>query len=96
MSNDPTTRSLRSSSPASVRLSTKGQLIIPKSIRDRYGWQAGSQLLVEDLGGGVLLRPADVAETTLEDLIGCAGYKGPRRSLAEMEEAIARGAGESS
>ena len=75
-----------------TRLSTKGQLIIPKEIRDRHGWQAGTTIEVEDRGDGVVLRRApDVDKTTLEDLIGCTAYQGPRRSLKEMEEAIAKG-----
>ena len=92
MSDSPSVKTSRSSSPTSTRMSTKGQLIIPKSIRDHYGWRAGSRLIVEDLGDGVRLRSADIPETTLDDLIGCADYEGPRRSLEEMEEAIARGA----
>ncbi len=84
-----------SSIPATTRLSTKGQLIIPKDIRDRHGWRAGSALIVEDRGTEVVLRsPLEIPETTLEDLVGCTGYSGPRRSLEEMEEAIARGARE--
>lgn len=78
-----------------TRLSTKGQLIIPKEIRDRHGWRAGSELVLEDRGSEVVLRsPAVVPETTLDDVVGCTGYQGPRRSLEEMEEAIARGARE--
>lgn len=42
-----------------------------------------------------LQKPAEVPETTLEDLIGCTGYSGPRRSLEDMEEAIARDAKQS-
>jgi hypothetical protein len=30
-------------------------------------------------------------ETKAEELIGCVGYKGPRKSLKEMEAAIAKG-----
>ncbi len=37
-------------------------------------------------------RADGIPETTLDDLVGCAGYKGPTRSLEEMEAAIARGA----
>jgi len=82
-------------SPHSTRLSTKGQLIIPKDIRERHGWTPGIELLVEDHGDSVVLRRAeDIPETTLEDLVGCAGYKGPTRSLAEMEAGIAEGARE--
>ena len=78
------------------RLSTKGQLIIPKQIRDRHGWRAGIELEIEDRGECVVIRPADaVPETTLEELFGCAGYQGPRRSLGDMEAAIAKGARES-
>jgi len=78
-----------------TRLSTKGQLIIPKEIRERHGWTAGVELLVEDRGDSVILRRVDdLPETTLDDLVGCTGYKGPTRSLEEMEAAIAQGARE--
>ena len=30
--------------------------------------------------------------TTVEDVLGCTGYKGPRKSLEDMEAAIAKGA----
>ena len=79
-----------------TRLSTKGQLIIPKEIRDRYGWEPGVELEIEDQGDHVVVRRVEsLPETRLEDLVGCAGYRGPRRSLDEMEEAIAKGARES-
>jgi len=78
-----------------TRLSTKGQLIIPKEIRERHGWRPGSQIEVEDHRDVVVLRPArGVPRVKLEDLVGCTGYEGPRLSLADMEEAIARGARE--
>ena len=78
-----------------TRLSTKGQLIIPKDVRERHGWTPGMELIVEDHGDSVVLRRAgDLPETTLEDIVGCAGYTGPARSLEEMDAAIARGARE--
>jgi AbrB family looped-hinge helix DNA binding protein len=81
---------------AITRLSTKGQLIIPKEIRDRHGWSSGIELEVEDHGDHLVLRQLDnLPETTLEDLVGCAGYRGPARSLEEMEAAIVQGARES-
>jgi AbrB family looped-hinge helix DNA binding protein len=83
----------KTASWSSVRLSTKGQLVVPKEIRDRHGWTAGAELVFEDLGDRVVLRQVeDVPETTLEDLIGCSGYKGPAKSLQQMEEGIAEGA----
>lgn len=78
-----------------IRLSAKGQIIIPKEIRERHGWVPGVELTVEDRGDSVVLRRAErLPETTLEDLVGCAGYRGLVLSLEEMEAAIARGASE--
>ncbi|HEV3456316.1 MAG TPA: AbrB/MazE/SpoVT family DNA-binding domain-containing protein [Thermoanaerobaculia bacterium] len=78
-----------------TRLSTKGQLIIPKAIRERHGWSPGSELALEDRGDAVLIRSArPEPETTFEELVGCTGYRGPARSLGDMEHAIARGARE--
>ncbi len=78
------------------RLSTKGQLIIPKQVRDRHGWRSGTELEIEDGDECVVLRLADAApDTTLDELFGCTGYQGPRRSLEDMEAAIVKGARES-
>ncbi len=87
----------RNPTPAriTIRLSTKGQLVVPKEIRERHGWSAGSELVFEDLGDKVVLSERevqDVPETRLEDLIGCTGYRGPARTLEEMDAGIARGA----
>lgn len=74
-----------------TRLSTKGQLILPKEVRERHGWAPGTVLEVVERGDAVLIRPVErVPETTLEEILGCTGYRGPARSLAEMEEAIER------
>ena len=81
-----------SAHPQPTRLSTKGQLIIPKEIRERHGWTAGTELLVEDRGDSVILRRvANLPTTQLADLVGCAGYKGPALSIEEMEAGIAQG-----
>jgi AbrB family looped-hinge helix DNA binding protein len=81
---------------ARTRLSTNGQLIIPREIRDRHNWSPGVELEVEDQGDKVVVRLASAGPSvTLEDLIGCTGYRGPAHTLDEMEEAIARGARES-
>lgn len=78
-----------------TRLSTKGQVIIPKEVREHQGWDAGVELLVEEQGNTVVLRSAKAdGTTTLRDLLGITGYQGPRLSQAEMEEGIARGARE--
>lgn len=75
-----------------VRLSSKGQVILPKSVRSARGWQPGMEFVVEEVAEGVLLKPLKPFESTrLEDIIGCAGYKGPAKTLEEMEQAIEQG-----
>lgn len=76
-----------------TRLSTKGQLIILPEIRSKKGWRAGTELLVEDHGAFVALRRLQAVPTAaLDDLVGCTGYRGPTRTLADMEAAIVKGA----
>jgi AbrB family looped-hinge helix DNA binding protein len=75
-----------------TRLSSKGQLVLPKAIRDADDWTEGTEFIVERVPEGVLLRPVrPLPVTRLEDVIGCAGYRGRARSVAEMERAIAKG-----
>jgi AbrB family looped-hinge helix DNA binding protein len=73
-----------------TKLSSKGQLILPKTIRDAHAWRTGTEFLVEDTPDGVLLRPRRaLTPTRLEDVAGCLKYGGPAKSLEDMEEAIA-------
>jgi AbrB family looped-hinge helix DNA binding protein len=76
---------------SATRLSAKGQVVIPKTIRDASGWRAGLELIVEVMEDGVVLRPRALTRArAAEELLGCTGYRGPRRSLAEMNAAVAR------
>ncbi|HSR69375.1 MAG TPA: AbrB/MazE/SpoVT family DNA-binding domain-containing protein [Acidobacteriota bacterium] len=78
-----------------VKISTKGQLVIPQAFRERHGWGAGTVLIMEDEGDRIVVREApEVPETDLEELLGCTGYQGPPRSLEEMEAGIAKGIAE--
>jgi AbrB family looped-hinge helix DNA binding protein len=79
--------------PATEKLttvvSTKGQVILPKAIRQRRDWPAGTRLVVEETPDGVLLRRARVfPETRPEDVRGMLAYKGKRKTLEEMDAAI--------
>lgn len=74
-----------------TRVSTKGQVILPKEIRDALKWDAGTKLTVENTKDGVLLKAKPIFKPTkLEDVIGCAGYAGPPLSLEEMDAAVVR------
>lgn len=76
-----------------TRVSAKGQVVIPKALREAKGWEAGTELVVEPTADGLTLRAAHAKRAeAAADLLGCTGYRGPRRTLAEMGEAIARGA----
>jgi AbrB family looped-hinge helix DNA binding protein len=78
---------------ATTLLSSKGQVVIPKELRDRLGWAAGTSLDVEEGAGGLVLRPSRrPARLALADLVGCTGYQGPARSLEDMAAGIAEGA----
>lgn len=75
-----------------TKLSSKGQVILPRSVRDAHNWPPGTEFAVETAGDGVLLRPLkSFKPTTLKDVIGSTGYTGKAKSLADMEKAIARG-----
>ena len=70
-------------------VSTKGQVVLPKAVRRKLGWEAGTRLVVEEAPGGVVLKPARTfAETRPEDVFGCLAYDGPVRSLDEMEAGV--------
>ncbi len=76
-----------------TKLSSKGQVIIPKPIRSSHHWEPGQELVVIDTGDGILLKPATLFdETSLGDVAGCLKYTGPRKSLADMDVAIRKGA----
>ena len=75
-----------------TKMSSKGQVVIPRDIRTAHAWEPGLEFEVEDSPEGVLLRPrARFPETGVADVIGCAGYVGPRRTLTEMRHAVPPG-----
>jgi AbrB family looped-hinge helix DNA binding protein len=72
-----------------VRLSTKGQMILPKSIRQRRRWAAGTRLIVEDTADGVLLKSAPVFEPTEpDDVFGSLRSSGRPKTLEEMDMGV--------
>jgi AbrB family looped-hinge helix DNA binding protein len=76
---------------AKTRLSSKGQVIIPKAVRDRHGWRPGVELEVEDRGDAVVLRLATpVRPTSVDEVYGCLNYEGPPVTIEDMDKAIER------
>jgi AbrB family looped-hinge helix DNA binding protein len=73
-----------------TRLSTKGQVSLPKSVRDSRAWAPGTKFAVELKPEGVLLRPLRrFRETRLEDVVGCLKYTGTPKTVEEMDQGIA-------
>jgi AbrB family looped-hinge helix DNA binding protein len=74
---------------ATTTVSTKGQVILPKAIRDSKGWGAGKELIVEVTGDGVILRAArPFAPTKPEEVFGSLSRHGKRLSDEDIEKAL--------
>jgi AbrB family looped-hinge helix DNA binding protein len=57
-----------------TRLTSKGQVVIPKPVREQLRWASGTQLAVEIMGdGAVRLTPlaALAAKDAIDSLYGC-------------------------
>ena len=53
--------SYRSLTRKTIRLSTKGQIVLPNRIRTPHNWAPGTEFVVEESRHGVLLRTAPSA-----------------------------------
>ena len=83
-----------------TRLSSRGQVNIPKALRGRLHLQPGQEFTIESTtDGALLLRPAKPGSSgevvTLDEVAGCLRYAGPAKTLEEMNAAIAQGARDS-
>jgi len=74
---------------SSATLTSKGQITIPKDVRDQLGLETGDRLVfVVHSDGNVVLKPA---KTDLRELHGLLYRKGRRpHSVEEMDGGIAR------
>lgn len=70
---------------ATITLSSKGQVVIPKEIRDELHWDAGTQIALVSSASGVTLKA--VPKKTgrkFADLIGLLKHEGPPLSIEEL------------
>ena len=75
--------------PDTTTLSTKGQIVLPKAVRERRNWAAGTRLVVEETAEGVLLKPAPLFERReVDEVYGILKYDGPAKTIEEMNEAV--------
>lgn len=70
-------------------VSTKGQVILPRAIRQRRDWDAGTRLIVEETAEGVLLRQVPAfAPTRPEDVFALLPHRGDPKSIEDMDAAV--------
>ncbi len=73
-----------------TRMSTKGQVILPKATRDRKHLKPGMEFEVEETPAGILLKPQPLfPPKTIDEVFGMLKWDGPPKTIAEMDEAIA-------
>ena len=75
---------------ARTRVSSKGQIVIPKEIRERHRLREGSELDIVDRQDEIVLRKVSpFPATRIEDVAGCLYRKGQRPlTIKEMDEAV--------
>jgi AbrB family looped-hinge helix DNA binding protein len=72
-------------------LSSKGQVVIPKAVRDALHLEPGTEFTVKTQDNQVILQPVKSKKRfTARDLAGSIPYTGPALSIKEMEAAISR------
>jgi AbrB family looped-hinge helix DNA binding protein len=69
---------------AATRLTSKGQVVIPKPVREQLRWDSGTELAIEIVGDDAVRLTLLTVEDPIDSLYGC--LKGlPRDPLAELE-----------
>jgi AbrB family looped-hinge helix DNA binding protein len=72
-----------------TRISSKGQVIIPKAFRQSHNWTAGLELIVVDMGDSLMLKPkTPFIETQLDDVAGSLTYTGSAKTQEEIESKL--------
>ncbi len=67
-------------------ISTKGQIVIPKRLRDQWGLVTGSRVKIASTPAGIQITPvaARNAKAVLKGL-GLSGYKGKTIAIEDMD-----------
>lgn len=68
-----------------VKLSTKGQIVIPKSIRDARNLLFGTELAISLVGDEIRIRAAEtIVPSNFDAIAGCL-HRPDRRRLSDRE-----------
>jgi len=72
-------------STTTITLSSKGQVVIPKEVRDELHWEAGTELtLIANASGVTLKAVPKKSGRNLADLIGMLKHDGQPLSTAAL------------
>ncbi|MGI4877042.1 MAG: AbrB/MazE/SpoVT family DNA-binding domain-containing protein [Janthinobacterium lividum] len=77
-----------------TKLSSKGQVVLPKSLRERHGWNAGREFEIVENHGSVTLRPvvAPEAGPSIDDILDGLWakhpYHGPKLTDDDMHAVV--------
>jgi len=72
-----------------TKLSSQGQVTVPQSLREH--WEEGQELIIINMGDGILLKPQKIfSETRLDEVAGCLNYQGKVKTIEEMDQVIAQ------
>jgi AbrB family looped-hinge helix DNA binding protein len=77
-----------------TRMSAKGQIVIPKEVRDAMGWPAGTALEVVQGASSIVIRAPDRTEgkvdidTALARIDAIVNYCGPRYDDSDWNASI--------
>lgn len=64
-----------------IRVTSKGQIVIPLALRQKYGIKEGTRIIVTDNGDSITLKP--ITEQYLRSLRGSLKGRGSLKALAE-------------
>ena len=59
-----------------VTLGERGQIVIPKAARDKFGMKGGDRLIVASDDNGIALLPADEFEAKMREALDMISFKG--------------------
>lgn len=77
---------------AQTKLSSKGQIVLPKDVRDALGWPQGQTLSVSISGGKAVIEPTPTKRQTIsyeEFRRRVPKHDGPPVSLEDFDKAVA-------
>lgn len=74
-----------------MRLTAKGQVTIPKDLRDRLGLRPGTEVAFDEHAGGVIVRRADNQSAGADLVAHLRGFEGATTMSTDELMALTRG-----